>query len=193
MPTVADDPAKLGGLEGDVAYLRSVLDEIGGDVVLVGHSSGGIAAAKLADHPAVMRSVYVAAFLIPPGMSLSDLLANVPPMDWQVPRDDGAIAITDDIDVAHRSIAHDIDRDEFARYFNRFGLQAEAVLSAPVSAPSHPQRPVYVVCTEDRIIPVEAQKQMAAQVDAAVEYLSSSHCPMMSMPGQLAEVLARSV
>ena len=193
MPSVGDDPAALGGLHDDAAHLRSVLDETDDDVVLVSHSSGGLAASEVADHPAVRRSVYVAAFLVPQGMSLMEMLADAPPMDWQVPREDGAIEITDDIDVAHQGIAHDIPRQEFATYHPRYGLQSMAALGTPVSAAPHPHTPVYVVCDDDRIVPVPAQVQMAGSIGAAVEHLPSSHCPMLSMPAELATILDRAV
>lgn len=193
MPSVGDDPGALGGFDADVAHVGSVLDEAGDDLILVSHSSGGLAAADLADHPAVRRSVYIAAFLAPRGMSLVDVLAGAPPLDWQVPRSDGTLEVTDDLDVAHRGIAHDISREEFATYLPRYGLQSMAALSSPVAAPAHPRPPLYVVCDDDRSVPVPAQEQMAAAVGAEVEHLPSSHCPMLSMPAALADVLHRAV
>lgn len=193
MPSAGPDPASLGGLQDDVAHLRTVLDEVGDDVVLVSHSSGGLAAAEVADHPSILRSVYVAAFLVPRGMSLSGVLAGAPPLDWQVPRDDGQVVVTDDLDVAHQSLAHDVSREEFATYLPRYVLQSMTALAAPVSAPPHPRPPLYVVCDEDRCVPAHAQEQMAGLVGASVEHVASSHCPRLSMPAALAELLQRAV
>jgi pimeloyl-ACP methyl ester carboxylesterase len=61
--TVAAPPNPLRGLTGgDGRYLKAVIDEIGGPVLLVGHSYGGsvITAASTADN--VVGLVYISGF-----------------------------------------------------------------------------------------------------------------------------------
>ena len=69
-------------------------------VVLVGHSYGGMVITELADHPKVRHSVYLAAFWPQRGQSLLDLLGDAPLPNWIVQRDDGALEITDDFELA---------------------------------------------------------------------------------------------
>ncbi|MFD2768720.1 alpha/beta fold hydrolase [Cellulomonas phragmiteti] len=69
----------LRSLEGDAAYLRSVLDSIEGPIVVAGHSYGGVVMSHAADgHPAVTALVYVASVLAEPGESLVDLVTKFP-------------------------------------------------------------------------------------------------------------------
>ncbi len=56
------------------------------------------------------------------------------------------------------------------------------------TAPERTHPVTYVICSQDRAVPPEAQEQMAQQADDVVR-LDSAHCPMFSMPGQLAAVL----
>ena len=65
-----------------------------------------------------------------------------------------------------------------------------ASATTPSSAPARAHPTTYVVCEQDRALPPPAQEQMAAAADR-VERLPSSHQPMLSMPDELATVLAR--
>ena len=54
----------LRSLSGDAAYVRDVIASIGGPVILVGHSYGGLVITEAAsDNEAVVGLVYVAAFV----------------------------------------------------------------------------------------------------------------------------------
>lgn len=46
----------------------------------------------------------------------------------------------------------------------------------------------YVVCTEDRAVPADAQRQMAERADDVVT-MSTPHAPMLSAPDELRTVL----
>src|SRR5580692_5698997 len=72
-------PNPLRGLSGgDGEYLKGVIDEIGGPVVLVGHSYGGsvITAAGTADNVAGL--VYISGFAPDEGENLTDLQSKFP-------------------------------------------------------------------------------------------------------------------
>jgi len=75
--TVVQNPTQ--SLEGDVEATRQVLDELDGDVVLVGHSYGGAVITEAGTHPRVSALVYVAAFAPDKGESVTTLIANPPP------------------------------------------------------------------------------------------------------------------
>lgn len=62
LPGHGDDRQPLADLHGDAGKVRSVLDEVEGPVVLVGHSYGGAVITEAGLHPAVERLVYIAAF-----------------------------------------------------------------------------------------------------------------------------------
>jgi hypothetical protein len=48
----------------------------------------------------------------------------------------------------------------------------------------------YVVCTDDRAVPVALQRSCGARVDRVVAELPTSHSPFLSQPAALASLLA---
>ncbi len=66
-------------LEADVAETNRVIDAMGGPVVLVGHSYGGMIISAAGNNEHVKTLVYVAAFQPEAGESLGSLQAGKPP------------------------------------------------------------------------------------------------------------------
>src|ERR1700735_5243488 len=66
-------------LEDDVAATNRTIDAMGGPVVLVGHSYGGVIITAAGTNPQVKSLVYVAAFQPDAGESLGSLSASKPP------------------------------------------------------------------------------------------------------------------
>src|ERR1700712_1981940 len=66
-------PVPLRGVASDAAYLSSVLDQINGPVVLVGHSYGGAVITIAGARDQVVGLVYVAAYALDEGESLGEL------------------------------------------------------------------------------------------------------------------------
>ena len=69
LPGHGEDEGALGDLHADAARVRETLDELGGAVVLVGHSYGGAVITEAGTHPAVQHLVYIAAFALDAGES----------------------------------------------------------------------------------------------------------------------------
>ncbi|MGY1680341.1 alpha/beta fold hydrolase [Geodermatophilus sp. SYSU D01176] len=191
LPSSGPEPACLGGLQDDVATVTRALERNGTGTVLVGHSGAGMALAELAGHPAVRHTVYVAALRPQRGQSIADLLGGRLP-DWiRVRPDEGAAQVSDDADVVRRALCADVDEDRFLRdVYPRYVLISLRSLAEVSTAPASRHGTTYVVCEQDQAVPPEAQEAMAADADR-VERLASSHSPMLSMPGRLAEVLER--
>jgi pimeloyl-ACP methyl ester carboxylesterase len=66
-------------LAADVAATNLILDEQDGDVVLVGHSYGGVVITETGRHPKVKRLVFITGFAPDVGESVATLIANPPP------------------------------------------------------------------------------------------------------------------
>jgi len=191
LPSCGTDPASLGGLQGDVETVRRAVEDLGGDAVLVAHSGGGLVIAELADHPAVRHSVFVAGLRPQPGQSAVDVLGGEAPPWMQVSPEEGAVRVSDDPDTAHAALCADVERERFLRDVRpRYVATSMQMLGASCSAPASAHGTTYVICEEDRAVPVDAQEAMAALVDH-VERLPSSHSPLLSMPERLADVLER--
>jgi pimeloyl-ACP methyl ester carboxylesterase len=195
LPSAGRDPSQLGGLHADAEAVRRALDDAGEPVVLVGHSSAGIVISEVvisevADHPSIAHTVYLAAFWLPRGKSLIDMLGAGPPPDWWSVRDDGAAQVSDDIEVVREALCADADPQLAEAGIRRLVLQAVASFTTPSAAPDRTHPTTYIILENDGAVPPAAQEQMAAAADH-IERLPSSHQPMISMPDRLAQVLAQ--
>jgi len=74
---VVQNPTK--SLADDVAFTKAAIDSLKSEVVLVGHSYGGVVITEAGTHPQVTDLVYIAAFAPDKGESVSSLIANPPP------------------------------------------------------------------------------------------------------------------
>jgi pimeloyl-ACP methyl ester carboxylesterase len=192
LPSAGTDPGSLGDLTTDANHVRQVLDTIDEPVVLVGHSYGGMVITELADDPKVRHSVYLAAFWPQRGQSLLDLLGDAPLPNWFVPRDDGALEITDDFELAWESLCADLDRDRTRDMLSRFVLQSAAAFGAPSTAPDRAHPTTYMIAAQDsdNCLPVAAQEAMSAYADHVV-WLSAAHMVQLARPDELAEALGQ--
>jgi pimeloyl-ACP methyl ester carboxylesterase len=188
LPSAGPDAAALGGLDADVEHVRARLSELGGPVVVCGHSYAGIVMTQLADHPAIARSVYLAAFWPGEGQSLFELVGGQPP-PWIVGRDDDSLAITADAEHARDALFADLGAEDAARAHGRLVLQSAASFLATSSPPARSHPCTYVLCSEDRAVPPALQEMMSAPADDVVR-LQCAHFAQLSQPAQLADLLA---
>jgi pimeloyl-ACP methyl ester carboxylesterase len=191
LPSVGEDVSRLGGLHDDADAVRERLDAIGSPVVLCGHSYGGMVITEVADHPAIVHSIYLAALWPTSGQSVGDLLGGDLP-NWIVDRGDGSLTVTDDLQRVHEVLFGDLDPSDAAWAHRQFLPQAASVFDAPSRAPARSHEATYILCTEDRAIPVAAQEAMSASADSILR-LRSDHCPQLSHAEELERVLAGAV
>jgi pimeloyl-ACP methyl ester carboxylesterase len=187
LPSGGQSADGLGDLAADVAHVREIVDGLGGDVVLAGHSYGGIVITELAGHPGVRHSVYVSGFWPQPGQTLLDIRSEHT-VEWVFPRDDGTLRVSDDPTVVRAVLARDLDDGEFAELYGRRLLQNAATFVAPATAPPRAHPATYVVCELDQGILPGNQRKMAAGADHVVS-LDAAHFAPISRPREIADVL----
>lgn len=152
------------------------------DVVLVGHSYGGIVVQALADSARVATVVHIDAFLPDEGESAFDLLPWLAdafqPVDderpWLIaPLDAGALGVTEPDDVAWIA-AHAVPMP--------LATHTAPARAVPVGAPT-----TYVYCEG---LPVMAEMVTRAEARGyAVRRIPTAHMPMVTHPALLAGVL----
>src|SRR6188768_3771960 len=76
--TALAPPSPLRGLPYDTSYTASVIDQLDGPVVLVGHSYGGAVITVAGSSDKVAGLVYVAGLIPDEGESVNDLQARFP-------------------------------------------------------------------------------------------------------------------
>lgn len=191
LPGAGRDPDALGDTDADRTALRAAIDGVGGPVVLVGHSLGGFVVTALADHPAVVHTVYVTAYVPEEGQAPMEMLGESGgPLDWVLPGEQ-AFSTIDDTDRLHEVLMADVEPERARTELARLGYQSAAGAMTPAVAPARSHPVTYVVCDDDVAIPRATQERYAATARATnVVHLPSAHQPMTSMPKRLAQVLA---
>ncbi|HEX5614245.1 MAG TPA: alpha/beta hydrolase [Acidimicrobiia bacterium] len=187
-------------LEQYADAVRAVLPDDLTDVVLVGYSFGGFTASKIAlEHPDV-PVVFVAAWIPRAGASVLDLLVGSDPFDageeagiaalggLVVGAGPGRCGLNIEGYVAGMDPAEQDGAREYLERTQR--AQGIAVLREKWSGdPRTSGRQAYVLTTADTLVPPDAQRVMAASVNADVVEIDTDHGPFRDQPERLAELL----
>jgi pimeloyl-ACP methyl ester carboxylesterase len=180
-------------LADDVARTRRTLAAQNGPVILVGHSYGGVVITEAGSDPKVAGLVYIAAFAPDKGESVSALIKNPPPgapVAPIVPSGDGYLFV--DRAKFHESFAADVSPQTAAFMADSqvpWGLEA---LNGVVTEPAWKTRQSwYLVASEDRMIPPDAQRAMSKRAGSTVAEVKGSHAVYVSQPQAVADVIAK--
>jgi pimeloyl-ACP methyl ester carboxylesterase len=178
-------------LADDVAVTKRVIAAQNGPVVLVGHSYGGVVVTEAGNDPKVAGLVYIAAFAPDAGESIQTLIQNpapgapVPPI---LPPQDGFLLL--DRSKFAASFAADVKPDLAAFMADSqvpWGVQAFA---GAVSQPAWKSKPSwYLVSTEDKMIPPDAQRAMSKRAGSKVVETKGSHAVYVSRPDVVAALI----
>jgi pimeloyl-ACP methyl ester carboxylesterase len=178
-------------LPSDVAAVKLVLDEQPGPVILVGHSYGGAVLTEAGTHPKVAKLVYFAAFAPDKGESVSALIAKsspgapalpiLPPKDGYLFQDRAKFPA---------AFANDLDADTAEFMANSqvpFGVDA---INGQVTDPAWKSRPSwYLKVTEDRMIPIDAQRSMSERAGSIATQVHGDHGIYISNPRVVATLI----
>lgn len=182
-------------LAADVEATRIVLDSIQGDVVLVGHSWGGAVITQAGNDPKVKALVFVAALPPKVGESVGDLVGShpSPPGLSQIVDDGHGHLKLSEVGWVN-DVAQDLSEDE---------ARVLAVLQPPlptttfgdkISKAAWETRPNwYIVSTDDRIVSVELERELAVRLKAKTTELKASHLSILSQPQAVADVILDAV
>jgi len=180
-------------LTDDVAVTKRMLTAQDGPAILVGHSYGGVVITEAGTHPKVAALVYIAAFAPDKGESVSALIKDPPPgapVPPILPPQDGFLFL--DRAKFRASFAADVNADLAAFMADSqvpWGLEA---LNGAVTEPAWKTKPSwYLVSTDDRMIPPDAQRAMAKRAGATVVEAKGSHSIYVSQPQAVADLIEK--
>ena len=181
-------------LADDAAVLRSVLDDLPGPALLVGHSYGGAVVTAAGEHPAVRGLVYLAAFALTETESISRVApeAAVPATrlgDALLFSADGTQVLLDP--EAGRQLLYSRTPDPVATAaLARLRPVGRALFSGrPDAVAWRDRRATYAVCSADECVAPDLQRIMAARCDVQVEW-DSDHSPPAGHPDLVADLIA---
>ncbi len=178
-------------LAEDVAVTRRAIAASAGEVVLVGHSYGGVVITEAGADPKVSALVYVAAFAPDAGESVASMLAASPPGAPQppiVPKADGSLVL--DKAGFQAAFAADVPADT-ARFMadSQLPWGAQAVQGV-ITTPAWKTKPSwYLIAQDDHMIPPDAQRGMSARAKATVHSVPGSHAVYVSNPQAVASLI----
>jgi pimeloyl-ACP methyl ester carboxylesterase len=200
VPSVALD-LPMTTLDADAAVLSDALARVGehgaGDTVVVAHSWGGnVATLGASGARGVRHLIYIAAVLteaghpalapsaVPPGrVTMRSKVVTETATATEIDREASLEVFYPDVDpeLARQAAAR-------LRPFQKAGYQ---VVGTDAVAAWRTIPTTYAVCTEDRMIHPDTQREMAAAAGAEVVEWKSGHSPFLSRPGLVADLVAR--
>ncbi|HEX4663185.1 MAG TPA: alpha/beta hydrolase [Terriglobales bacterium] len=178
-------------LEGDVKATKLILAAQDGPAILVGHSYGGAVITEAGNDPNVAGLVYITAFAPDQGESVGTLIKDPPPgapTPPIMPPQDGFLFLEKKAFPA--SFAGDVNPEKAAFMADSqvpWGLEA---LNGAISQPAWKTKPSwYLVVTEDKMIPPDAQRAMSKRAGSKVVEVKGSHAIYVSQPEAVANLI----
>lgn len=182
----------MSSLEADVATVSRAIADQSGDVVLVGHSYGGVVISEAGNDPKVKSLVYVAAFAPGPNQSVNSILSGFPPPEWfsSLHADAGGW-VTWPAEPMARWFSAGLPADQQAvlaatQHPTFHGVNDDAI-GATAAWSTHPTH--YVVADGDQIIPAPLQNHFAAAMNATVTHVDGGHLIMLAQPRAVADAI----
>ncbi|WP_127504548.1 alpha/beta hydrolase [Actinoplanes solisilvae] len=178
-------PSQLGDLHDDAKAIRAAADAVDGPVVALAHSYGGAPMTQgLAGSENVRRLVYLAAFQLDVGESMTSAVGGEIPYFWGTDHlDEGYYEMTDPINVFYP----DLEPDQAEAAAGALGPHSASSLvqslsqaawrtidSTYIHAVNQPQAPLFE--------PYLARSRRVREIAAA-------HSPFLNKPRELAELL----
>lgn len=181
----------LTSLTGDVAATQRVLDRQKGDVLLVGHSWGGVVVTEAGNADKVKGIVYLSALVPDAGESVVDLLRKRnAPMEGLVPDNNGLVWL-DDPEAYAQVMAGDVLRECVAVLAATQQPMAAAAFAEKIGQAAWQKKPAWYLVTEgDHALPTPVQQWLANHIGATTTTIRSSHLSMISNPSFVADFIA---
>jgi pimeloyl-ACP methyl ester carboxylesterase len=198
--TVLAPPNPLRGLPYDASYTASVIDQIEGPVILVGHSYGGAVITVAGDSDKVAGLVYVAGVAPDEGESVNDLMARFPslamgPLVRPAELADGSVEVSVDPARFHDVFAADVpDADAAFMAISQRPVSATAFDDAATAAAWRTKPSWAVFGTADLPVAPDLHRFMHDRAGSSVtEVEGASHFLPRSQPDIVAGVIREAV
>jgi len=198
--TVLAPPNPLRGLPYDASHTASVIDQLDGPIVLVGHSYGGAVITVAGSSDKVAGVVYVAGLVPDEGESVNDLQERFPslamgPLVRPTSLPDGSVEASIDPARFHEVFCADLpDADGAFMAISQRSVSATA-FDDPATAAAWRSKPSWAVFgTADRPVAPDLHRFQYERADSAVtEVEGASHFLMLSQPDIVAGVIREAV
>jgi pimeloyl-ACP methyl ester carboxylesterase len=180
----------LHSLADDVATVKRAIALAGGPTVLVGYSYGGIVITNAAyNNKNVTGLVYVAALAPDEGQSLGDFFDIANLQKGFLISDSGGFLYINSTQF-HGMFAQDVNSTEASIMAAAQKPANPSTFAEKSGSPACKQLPTwYQISENDRMIPPDAERQFAKQINATTVSLDSSHASPASHPKEVAGLI----
>jgi pimeloyl-ACP methyl ester carboxylesterase len=188
--TVLSVQNPLTSLDADVAAVKTVIANVKGKVILVGHSWGGFVITQAGNDPKVAGLVYVAAFAPDLGETLPSVSKNAPQTqlgNYFVPSGDYFFLSQEGIKTV---FAADLSpKDQELLYATQIPAN-KALFGGQSIEPAWKNKPTwYIVAKNDKAIHPDLERFMAKRMNAKTTEIESSHVVMLSHPKEVLQII----
>lgn len=193
-------PVQMQSFAADCDYIRSVVDGIEGDVILVGHGYGAAIAGAAGSSPAVRGLVFISGYVLDRGETLTDLSTRFPCAEIAphlVGAPVGASAghpcaeISVDIHQFPFYVADGLSEDEAGVLsVSQRPVAAAVITEAAVDAAWHDTASWCIVTAADRVVPPPLQRFGYVRAGARrILEIDAPHLAMRTHPAQIVDFL----
>ena len=180
-------------LADDVAVTKRTLAVLDWPAILVGHSYGGVVITEAGNDPKVAGLVYIAAFAPEVGESVDALIKDPPPgapVPPILPPQDGYLFL--DKAKFAASFAADVNAETAAFMADsQVPWGVEALAGAVRQAAWRTKPSWYLVATDDKMIPPDAQRAMSKRAGSTVVETKGSHSVYVSQPRAVTSIIEK--
>ncbi|MBV2355386.1 alpha/beta hydrolase [Streptomyces sp. J2-1] len=180
-------PSRLGDMYADAAAIRAAVESVGGPVVAVAHSYGGVPLTQaLAGVSAVKRLVYLNAFMLDVGESVLKVVGGTPPPFWGM--DHVGEGYYEMLNAEHH-FYNDLTPEAARAAAGALGPHSVASMEQPVTrAAWHAIPSTYVIGVNDAAVPAEAGEFLSGRAERVVR-MDTGHSPFLVRPAETAALL----
>jgi len=188
--SVGSADTKLGDMYGDAEIVRSAIESVDGNCVVLGHSYGGLAITQAsAGSKKVQRLIFLTAFMLDEGETLYAACGSVDPAWWNVAADKSRLTADTPENIFYNKCSPEITFEAV----DALRTQSLPAFNQPITKVGWKEIPsTYIICEQDNAIPVFAQEAMSARASEQIR-MNSDHSPFLSAPRELAEIIAKSI
>lgn len=190
-------------LVGDAAYIASVVRQIDGPVLLVGHSYGGAVITVAGVEENVVGLVYLSGYALEEGESLGELQGRFPDSDlasalvytkFPVPGAEDGTDVSVDIEKFPAIFAHDIDPESARILAHGQRPLAALAFAEPASAAAWKTKPTWAsVSRNDHTINPDVERFGYQRAGAKTIEIDSSHLVMLAHPDEVVALIREAI
>jgi pimeloyl-ACP methyl ester carboxylesterase len=190
LPSCGETSGELGDLYADVDACARAIAETDGEIVLCGHSYGGMVITEAGADDRVTQLLYVTSVMPQAGESQADLIGSEP-APWLLPGDDGTVGVAPEL--IREFFLQDCDEATTQQALTRLTRQSLTPFTQPPRQIAWQQKPAtYFVCTEDLATPAAVQRQRVRENIRLVDFPAGHH-PFLSRPAAFAQSIAAEI